>query len=86
MVQNTDIPLSLSLASTEFLIMFLCSLADDEEEDDVHLVPSSADDAPRTSKLVSVSATENSSLYRPSGHVVGIIKRNWHSYVISRPS
>ncbi|XVF62323.1 hypothetical protein PTKIN_Ptkin08bG0208000 [Pterospermum kingtungense] len=53
---------------------------DDEEEDDVHLAPSSADDAPRTTNLVSVSATENSSPCRPSGRVVGIIKRNWHSY------
>ncbi|XVF18162.1 hypothetical protein REPUB_Repub10bG0188600 [Reevesia pubescens] len=58
------------------------SIADeeDEEEDDVHLAPSSADDAPRTTNLVSGSATEiNSTPYHPSGRVVGIIKRNWHS-------
>ncbi|KAA3459095.1 exosome complex exonuclease RRP44-like protein A [Gossypium australe] len=59
------------------------SIADeeDEEEDDVHLAPSSADDAPRTTNLVSDSATDmNSTPSRPSGRVVGIIKRNWHSY------
>ncbi|XP_007046470.2 PREDICTED: exosome complex exonuclease RRP44 homolog A [Theobroma cacao] len=59
------------------------SIADeeDEEEDDVHLAPSSADDAPRTTNLVSGSATEtNPTPCRPSGRVVGIIKRNWHSY------
>ncbi|PPS06117.1 hypothetical protein GOBAR_AA14528 [Gossypium barbadense] len=57
------------------------SIADeeDEEEDDVHLAPSSADDAPRTTNLVSDSATDmNSTPSRPSGRVVGIIKRNWH--------
>ncbi|GMJ07855.1 Rrp44 homolog A, EMBRYO DEFECTIVE 2763 [Hibiscus trionum] len=58
------------------------SIADEEdEEEDVRLAPSSADDAPRTTNLVSGSATDmNSTPSRPSGRVVGIIKRNWHSY------
>ncbi|KAJ0098239.1 hypothetical protein Patl1_29293 [Pistacia atlantica] len=51
---------------------------DDENEDDVHLAPSSADDAPRTSNLVTAGG-ENTVPSRPSGRVVGIIKRNWHS-------
>ncbi|PIN23397.1 Exosomal 3'-5' exoribonuclease complex, subunit Rrp44/Dis3 [Handroanthus impetiginosus] len=54
---------------------------DDEEEDDVHLAPSSADDAPRVTNLSQVSDGDKNSLpTRPSGRVVGIIKRNWHSY------
>lgn len=54
---------------------------EDDEEEDVHLVPSSADDAPRTTNLVQGSAGDlNSGSCRPSGRVVGIIKRNWHSY------
>ncbi|KAJ4714031.1 ribonuclease II family protein [Melia azedarach] len=52
---------------------------DDEDEDDVHLAPSSADDAPRTTNLVTTDE-QNSVPNRPSGRVVGIIKRNWHSY------
>ncbi|KAK9164738.1 hypothetical protein Syun_005640 [Stephania yunnanensis] len=48
---------------------------EDEVEEDVHLAPSSADDAPRN--LNAVQAPNQS---RPSGRVVGIIKRNWHSY------
>ncbi|KAK9013098.1 hypothetical protein V6N11_041119 [Hibiscus sabdariffa] len=58
------------------------SIVDEEdEEEDVHLAPSSADDAPRTTNLLSDSATNmNSTPSRPSGRVVGIIKRNWHSY------
>ncbi|XP_010918351.1 exosome complex exonuclease RRP44 homolog A isoform X1 [Elaeis guineensis] len=59
-------------------------LADDEddEEEDVHLVPSSADDAPRNTNLVqpAAGASTASSSSRPAGRVVGIIKRNWHSY------
>ncbi|KAK9164894.1 hypothetical protein Scep_000085 [Stephania cephalantha] len=53
------------------------SIAEDEDEveEDVHLAPSSADDAPRN--LNAVQAPNQS---RPSGRVVGIIKRNWHSY------
>ncbi|KAL6523031.1 Exosome complex exonuclease RRP44 A [Orobanche minor] len=54
---------------------------EDEEEDDVHLAPSSADDAPRVSNLMQTSAGDKNAIpTRPSGHVIGIIKRNWHSY------
>ncbi|XP_022855042.1 exosome complex exonuclease RRP44 homolog A [Olea europaea var. sylvestris] len=54
---------------------------DDEEEDDVHLPPNSTDDAPRVTNLVQGSADhENAMPTRLSGRVVGIIKRNWHSY------
>ncbi|WOL07345.1 exosome complex exonuclease [Canna indica] len=54
---------------------------EDDEEEDVHLAPSSADDAPRSVNPVqptteSVPPVSN----RPAGRVVGIIKRNWHSY------
>ncbi|XP_008786671.2 exosome complex exonuclease RRP44 homolog A [Phoenix dactylifera] len=58
-------------------------IADDEddEEEDVHLVPSSADDAPRNTNLVQPAAASTASTSsRPAGRVVGIIKRNWHSY------
>ncbi|ONL93262.1 Exosome complex exonuclease RRP44 homolog A [Zea mays] len=55
---------------------------DEEEEEDVHLVPNSADDAPRntnsTQSTVGSSAPSISS--RPVGRVMGIIKRNWNSY------
>ncbi|XP_020094841.1 exosome complex exonuclease RRP44 homolog A isoform X1 [Ananas comosus] len=56
--------------------------ADDEEdeEEDVRLAPSSADDAPRNTNLV--QSTPASTAYvstRPVGRVVGIIKRNWNS-------
>ncbi|KAL8034826.1 hypothetical protein ABFX02_12G056000 [Erythranthe guttata] len=50
---------------------------EDEEEDDVHLAPSSADDAPR---VPSSAGDKNAMPTRPSGRVIGIIKRNWHSY------
>ncbi|KAG8073299.1 hypothetical protein GUJ93_ZPchr0006g45558 [Zizania palustris] len=60
-------------------------IADDDEdyaEEDVHLAPNSADDAPRntnhTQSTVASSAAAVSS--RPVGRVVGIIKRNWNSY------
>ncbi|GFQ06758.1 exosome complex exonuclease rrp44 [Phtheirospermum japonicum] len=54
---------------------------EDEEEDDVHLAPSSADDAPRVSNLMQASAGDKEAMpTRPSGRVIGIIKRNWHSY------
>ncbi|KAI3462305.1 hypothetical protein Pfo_018968, partial [Paulownia fortunei] len=54
---------------------------EDEEEDDVHLAPSSADDAPRVTNLLQVSAGDKKATpTRPSGRVIGIIKRNWHSY------
>ncbi|CAH9099659.1 unnamed protein product [Cuscuta epithymum] len=59
------------------------AIADDEheEEEGIHLVPNSADDAPRVTNLGQNSASEaDNSLSRPSGRVVGIIKRNWHSY------
>ncbi|KAL5754250.1 hypothetical protein ACOSP7_022470 [Xanthoceras sorbifolium] len=57
------------------------SIADEEEEEeeDVHLAPSSADDAPRSTNLVNAS-DQIPVPSRPSGRVVGIIKRNWHSY------
>ncbi|XP_019177343.1 PREDICTED: exosome complex exonuclease RRP44 homolog A isoform X1 [Ipomoea nil] len=54
---------------------------EDDEEEDIHLVPNSADDAPRVTNLGQNSASEAGNLpSRPSGRVVGIIKRNWHSY------
>lgn len=58
------------------------SIVDEEdEEEDVHLVPGSSDDAPRTSIPVSSSTFDTNPVSsRPSGLVVGIIKRNWHSY------
>uniref|UniRef100_A0A5B7BSS8 Putative exosome complex exonuclease RRP44 n=1 Tax=Davidia involucrata TaxID=16924 RepID=A0A5B7BSS8_DAVIN len=59
------------------------SIADEEdaEDEDAHLVPSSADDAPRVTNLVQDSAGDTNPVScRPSGRVVGIIKRNWHSY------
>jgi exosome complex exonuclease DIS3/RRP44 len=70
--------LSLSLSHV-VLKSFFHHLAEDEEED-VHLVPSSADDAPRTTNLGQGSAGDTNAVSsRPSGCVVGIIKRNWHS-------
>lgn len=55
-------------------------LAEDEEEEGVHLVPGSADDAPRTTGQLQGSSGETAPVsFRPSGRVVGIIKRNWHS-------
>ncbi|PON82756.1 PIN domain containing protein [Trema orientale] len=59
------------------------SIADeeDEEEEDVHLVPGSADDAPRTTSQGQGSLRETIPTSScPSGRVVGVIKRNWHSY------
>ncbi|XP_073149345.1 exosome complex exonuclease RRP44 homolog A [Henckelia pumila] len=54
---------------------------EEEEEDDVHLAPVSADDAPRVTNISQVSVGDkNATPTRPSGRVVGIIKRNWHSY------
>ncbi|KAK4430371.1 Exosome complex exonuclease RRP44A [Sesamum alatum] len=52
---------------------------EEEEEDDVHLAPSSADDAPRVTNL-SQAGDKDATPTRPSGRVIGIIKRNWHSY------
>lgn len=60
--------------------LFIAAEEDDEDEDDVHLAPSSADDAPRTASVTAAGAGESSAPGRPSGRVVGIIKRNWHSY------
>lgn len=55
-------------------------LAEDDEEEGVHLVPGSADDAPRTTGQLQGSSGGTTSISsRPSGRVVGIIKRNWHS-------
>ncbi|KAH6837586.1 ribonuclease II family protein [Perilla frutescens var. hirtella] len=54
---------------------------EDEEYDDFHLAPSSADDAPRVKNPSHSSIGDKSAVpTRPSGRVVGIIKRNWHSY------
>ncbi|KAH6797025.1 ribonuclease II family protein [Perilla frutescens var. hirtella] len=54
---------------------------EDEEDDDFHLAPSSADDAPRVKNPSHSSIGDKSAMpTRPSGRVVGIIKRNWHSY------
>ncbi|GAB2279377.1 Exosome complex exonuclease RRP44 A [Dionaea muscipula] len=54
---------------------------EDQEEEVVHLVPNSADDAPRNTSVVQISDGDTTTAPgRPSGRVVGIIKRNWHSY------
>lgn len=54
---------------------------DDEEDDTIHLAPNSADDAPRITNLPQGSSgNPNIAPSRPSGRVVGIIKRNWHAY------
>ncbi|TMW90047.1 hypothetical protein EJD97_016266 [Solanum chilense] len=56
------------------------ALADeDDEEEDVHLAPNTADDAPRVLNQ-GQTAPEEMKPSRPTGCVVGIIKRNWHSY------
>ncbi|GAA0143470.1 exoribonuclease [Lithospermum erythrorhizon] len=52
---------------------------EEDEEEDVHLAPSSADDAPRV--IDAKQGSEGNTVpARPSGRVVGVIKRNWHSY------
>ncbi|XP_045786078.1 exosome complex exonuclease RRP44 homolog A isoform X3 [Trifolium pratense] len=57
------------------------SIAEDEDEDEeVHLAPNSADVAPRTIPQQGSSREINAGSSRPSGRIVGIIKRNWHSY------
>ncbi|XP_073001204.1 exosome complex exonuclease RRP44 homolog A [Typha latifolia] len=54
---------------------------EDDEEEDVHLAPSSADDAPRNKNLVQPTTGSAGPISsRPAGRVVGIIKRNWNSY------
>jgi exosome complex exonuclease DIS3/RRP44 len=54
-------------------------LAEDEDDDDVHLAPNSADVAPRTIPQQSSTGEINAGSGRPSGRIVGIIKRNWQS-------
>jgi len=55
-------------------------LAEDEDEnEDVHLAPNSADDAPRAVSQQGSSEQLNAVPSRPCGRIVGIIKRNWHS-------
>ncbi|KAL6583843.1 Exosome complex exonuclease RRP44 A [Orobanche minor] len=52
-----------------------------DEDEDFHLAASSADDAPRVSNPSQISTGNKSTMpTRPSGYVIGIIKRNWHSY------
>lgn len=51
---------------------------DEEEEEPVGLVPASADDAPRNLRVDAVDGKSAPS--RPTGRVVGIIKRNWRQY------
>lgn len=53
---------------------------EDEDDDDVHLAPNSADVAPRTIPQQSSTGEINVGSGRPSGRIVGIIKRNWQSY------
>ncbi|XP_027903296.1 exosome complex exonuclease RRP44 homolog A [Vigna unguiculata] len=53
---------------------------DENEDEDVHLAPNSADVAPRTIPPQGSSGQVNAVPSRPSGRIVGIIKRNWHSY------
>ncbi|KAI5418867.1 variant 4, Exosome complex exonuclease RRP44 A, partial [Lathyrus oleraceus] len=53
---------------------------DEDEDEDVHLAPNSADDAPRTTPQQGSTGVINAGSSRPSGRIVGIIKRNWHSY------
>lgn len=54
---------------------------EEDEEEEVHLVPGSADDAPRDAILEQNSkGVEGHITARPTGRVIGIIKRNWHSY------
>ncbi|KAG5623142.1 hypothetical protein H5410_008360 [Solanum commersonii] len=58
---------------------FYAILGKDDEEEDVHLAPNTADDAPRVLNQ-GQTAPEEMKPSRPTGCVVGIIKRNWHSY------
>lgn len=63
-------------------VLFICFylIPEDDEDDGVRLAPSSADDAPRnTNSLQATSGSGIPDSSRPLGHVVGIIKRNWHS-------
>lgn len=69
------------MKASHFISLFCECCSFSEEEEDVHLVPNSADDAPRntnsTQSTVGSSAPSISS--RPVGRVMGIIKRNWNS-------
>ncbi|KAJ7555172.1 hypothetical protein O6H91_05G024900 [Diphasiastrum complanatum] len=54
---------------------------DEEEEEVVGLVPASADDAPKNQALEGMSEKSISiGIARPTGRVIGIIKRNWRPY------
>ncbi|XP_042385217.1 exosome complex exonuclease RRP44 homolog A-like [Zingiber officinale] len=54
---------------------------DDDDEEEVHLVPNSADDVPRFENPVQPTSGSSPPVSsHPPGRVVGIIKRNWHSY------
>ncbi|KAJ3689747.1 hypothetical protein LUZ61_018911 [Rhynchospora tenuis] len=53
---------------------------EDEEDEDVHLVPNSADDAPRNTNSTKPTSSDAPGPSRPTGRVIGIIKRNWNSY------
>ncbi|TYK04798.1 exosome complex exonuclease RRP44-like protein A [Cucumis melo var. makuwa] len=62
-----------------------CIIVEDDEEEDVHLVLGSADDASRAASVLQGSDGDSSSSSpRPAGRVIGIIKRNcihklsWH--------
>ncbi|CAN4083605.1 unnamed protein product [Withania somnifera] len=57
----------------------LALVDEDDEEEDVHLAPNNADDAPIVMNQ-GQTAPEDMKPSRPTGLVVGIIKRNWHSY------
>ncbi|KAI0530641.1 hypothetical protein KFK09_000188 [Dendrobium nobile] len=51
---------------------------DEDDEDDVHIVPGNVDEAPRNAKACAGSTAAVSS--RSFGRVVGIIERNWSLY------
>ena len=57
-------------------------VAEEEEdvEEKVSLAPESADDAPHEPMRQDKNASKAG--LQPCGRVVGVIKRNWHSYVI----
>ena len=62
-------------------LMDVSVISEDDNEDDVRLVPNSADDAPRNTNSMqsTVGSSAASVPSRPVGRVVGIIKRNWNS-------
>ncbi|TXG49891.1 hypothetical protein EZV62_025766 [Acer yangbiense] len=59
-------------------VVLVTTADEEEEEEDIHLAPSSADDAPTSTTPVN-AADQIPVPSCPSGHVVGIIKRNWVS-------